>query len=493
MSKPSMERIAVAVVVSGAAALVGHVGLRALGWPWWLAAGLALLLGAAAGWWLARRLPGTLDGLRLRRPGLCVVWALLSALALVQTARVSAFMIDPARRQQSLMPWDDWMTVHSCLTAYTEAARFQGEGKPNIYDPRLYADRSLGGFHVDLYHYPPPFLLAPRAVEAVVGSNFSPIRAAWFALSGLVFMLAIGLVGRSLGPEAQLRSIFVAPAVWLSVPVQQGLQMSNVQILVMSVAVIGLIVMARSSAAGGAMVAMTIVAKLFPGILLVYLAARRRWRDLAWTLAFSVGFCLLALAVLGRQPFRAFLDFELPHLSSGEAFKGPFSRLFAVARNMAPFGIALKLERLGVPGMGLGPGRMISRVFGLVVFALAIWAGRGRRRHDPTSPLVALALLGLASLGSPFAPANYVLVPLIWLVAMHPGFGAASGIAVWLLAGVPFFLPRETTPFLVQTLAFLPAQALAMAIPAVILWRAGRSPAAEPGREPLGGQVVQAS
>jgi hypothetical protein len=494
----SSERVAVATVVSGTAAMLGYVGLRACGLPWGAALIVALLLGAAGGWYLAQRLPVLLDGQRLRRPLACAIWVVLALLALGQTARTSAFMIDPTRTQQALMPWDRWLTEHSCLTAYTEAVRLNAAGAPNVYDPKLYSDRTrrISGFRVDLYHYPPPFLLVPLAVQAVVGSEYAAIRGAWFALSGLMFMLAFGLVARRLDGNGLQRAIFVAPALWLSIPVQQGLQMSNVQILVLSVAIIAMLVMARRPALGGALLALTIVSKLFPGVLVLYLAAQRRWRALAWTAGFAFAFCALALPVLGSQSFHAFVGFELPRLSSGEAFASPFAREFAVARNMSPFGIAIKVAKLGVPalGTGLAVGRGISLAFGLVLASLAIWAGRTRR--TPSSgddSLVVLALLALASLASPFAPGNYVLVPLVWLVLMHPRLGRpGSAVPLWLLISLPFFVPREVA-FAPQMWAFLPAQVLALAVPAAILWQAGRTPATEARPKGLPAPAMQAS
>jgi alpha-1,2-mannosyltransferase len=163
------ERLAVALAVSTAAGIIVWVGLRALSLHPSLAGLLAVVGGALGAIRLARRLPVGLEGSLSRRPALCALWMVLALLALVQTARLSAFMADPGRTQHSLMPWNDWLTHHSCLTAYTEAARLSDEGKPNVYDPQIYSGRRIGGFRVDQFHYPPPFLLLPRALQAGLG------------------------------------------------------------------------------------------------------------------------------------------------------------------------------------------------------------------------------------------------------------------------------------------------------------------------------------
>ena len=80
-----------------------YVGLRGLGAAAWLGAVVAGGLGVAGCVFLARRLPDDLDGLARTKRWWCIAWLLGSVLALAQTARMSAFMLDPATQQaQSL-------------------------------------------------------------------------------------------------------------------------------------------------------------------------------------------------------------------------------------------------------------------------------------------------------------------------------------------------------------------------------------------------------
>jgi len=253
-----------------------------------------------------------------------------------------------------------------------------------------------------------------------------------------------------------------------------------VQLLVLSIAVLAWAAFRRFRPLGGALLAVAIVAKIFPGILALDLLLRRRWRDAASTAAFGLVFCGAIYAVVGPAPFRAFVEFELPRLSSGEAFARPFSRAFAVAHNMSPFGIAVKLEKLGVPGMSLASGRVIATIYGLVLLALAIWVARRGVAHalaaaGATSEIsVWLALLSLGTLASPFAPASYVLASVVWLVAIdREDFSIPFAGIVWIATSAPFLLPREGD-FLVRTLAYAPAQLVALTVPIYVLWRAGR-------------------
>jgi hypothetical protein len=256
-------------------------------------------------------------------------------------------------------------------------------------------------------------------------------------------------------------------------PVLVGLQMSNVQILVSATSALALVLFSSRTPAGALALATSMVAKIFPGMLFVYLIARRRWREVVWTTAAGIALTVLAYLVVGPASFQAFFEHHLPRLSSGEAFARPFSREFAVARNMSPFGIPLKLGAMGIAGMTMGVGRVVSMVYLAGIVGLAIWAGRRRPRSGTEAASIWLSLVSLGTLASPFAPANYVLVTLVWLVCMNRElFRPRTAVIVWLLVSLPFLVPRDV-PFLFQAAAYFPAQALALGVPVVVLWNAG--------------------
>ena len=481
--KARIERAVIASMFCACAGIVMYVGIRGLSLPLLAAAPLVVLFSLAATFWLFPRLPAALDGMRNRRPWLSVAWLFLALMAIVQTARLSAFMLDPTQFQHSLLPDDPWMVAHCCLTAYSESARLTSDGEKNIYKETHYRGpdslfdkgirRKLESFTVDPYHYPPPFLLLPLTVRAATGDDFLSVRMVWFGMSALALLLAMGLVAWRLEPEGQLRAIGIAPLIWCSMPVLSGLQMSNAQILVVSISVIAIVCFKRQTALGGLLLAMSTVAKIFPGVLFVYLLARRNWREVGWTAGFALVFTVVALLAVGSTPYQAFIGYELPRLSSGEAFSRPFSAMFAVARNMSPFGIPLKLGWLGIPGMTLEVGRIVSMIYLLGVVGLAIWSGRRQPRSNTEAVSVWLSLLSLGTLASPFAPANYVLVSLVWLVCINRElFRPVIMIVVWVLISAPFLISRDA-PFLLQAICYFPAQALAIGVPVVILWSAG--------------------
>jgi len=467
--------------------MAGYVGLRGLGIPALAAVPAVAIIGVIGIFWFAFRLPASLDGLRREQLPLSVAWVLVALLALVQTARLSAFMLDPAAHQHSIFPGDAWLIHHCCLTAYTESARLAADGDPNVYNEDHYVGRKVDGFNVDLYHYPPTFLLLPITVRAIAGGEFLAIRSLWFSAGALTLMLAIGLIAFRLEPAGRLRVIGMAPLIWWSMPVLVGLQMSNVQILVFATSALAIVLFSLRKPAGALALATSMVAKIFPGMLFIYLIARRKWREVAWTTAAGIVLTVVAFLVVGQASFQAFFEYQLPRLSSGEAFTQPFSREFAVARNMAPFGIPLKLRALGISGMTMEVGRVVSIVYLVGIVALAIWAGRRQPRSGTEAASVWLSLVGLGTLASPFAPGNYVLVSLVWLVCMNRElFRPKAAVIVLLLVNLPF-LVSQAAPFVLQAAAFFPAQVLALGVPVLILWKAGvrRPDEAVPAEKPI--------
>lgn len=479
-----IERLIISVIFNLVFGLAVFVGLNATGLPMivvLLVAGLFVLSGILL---LTKQLPAELIGLRKRKPLLCTSWLLISLTSIVFIARLSVFMIDPSQIQYSLFPGDKWMVEHCCLTAYSESARIASTGEKNIYLPELYfgegfiKDKSfrqkLDGFNVDQYHYPPPFLLLPFMSRVVVAGDFLDLRMLWFSLSVLSLLAAIAFIIYRLETQGRLRMIGMTPLIFSSLPVLAGLQMSNVQIIIIAISIIAMTFFTINRPIGGMFLAMSSVAKIFPGILFVYLIVSKKFREAGWVVGFVILLTVITFSVFGFNPFKAFIEYEIPRISSGEAFSnGPFSRAFAVARNMSPFGLPLKLGWLGVPGMTLEIGRIVSSIHLLMVLILAIWSGRQKPRSNTEAISVWISLITLGSLVSPFAPANYVLVSLVIVVCLNREvFSVWMVILILLLIGAPFFISREAT-FLIQTLSFLPSQIFAIVIPAFILYRAG--------------------
>jgi glycosyl transferase family 87 len=397
------------------------VGLHAFGVPNLPGLVVGLMLAAAVGWGVSRPLASALEPASGARV-LVVATALFAAVAIVQIARVSVFMADPARVDYSYNPADRWRTAHCCLTAYAEATRFATEGSRNIYDMELYEPRTLGPLKVDSFHYPPPFLLLPAALRAI-RPDFFQLRALWFTmqaliLAGTVLGLACWLRGRA-GTHALIGGTFLLATPQVVYSLQQG----NFQITAVCVATAALILIGTGRVKRGAgLLAYVTAAKIFPGILIIYLAAARQWRAVAWTAACGIALLVMTLVLFGRAPLVDFVRDEVPRISSGAAF--PQSERSSIAQvNQSVYGLTVRLRRLGAGWLDAPTGLAIASVFGLFVIALAGAAG-WKSRLDLSGPAgrlrlvqLALALISLGSFRSPFV-GFYGLVGTFWLLTL---------------------------------------------------------------------------
>lgn len=359
--------------------------------------------------------------------------------AILQFGTLSVFVADVTRTRFSVEPDDAFRRVHSCMSAYVEAARFVSEGGHNIYESDLYrparVPREIGPLRVDPYHYPPPFLLLPQALR-VAAPDFWDFRRLWFAVQALVLATAIvGLAvwaGGRAGAVALLGGLLMLAFPHAAATMQQG----NFQITAVPLAIAGFVLLLTAwPAAGGALLGYAALGKIFPGILVVPLLAGRRWRALAWVGGMSLAVLLLTLAVQGVAPFRDFLSTSLPELSSGAAF--PQTELPTHSRvNLSAYGQTVRLRELGVAWLTQPRGLMVAQVYGLLVVALAAWAGwrapfdtSGRRGRLALAQF-GLALTALASYRSPFVGAVYGSLPTLWVMgclAARAATGARAG------------------------------------------------------------------
>ena len=431
-----------------------------------------------------------------------VVALLAAALALLQFGRLAVFMADASRTGFSTVPSSEWEVRHSCVTAYYVAGKAASD-VPNVYDDALYSlpgDRSaprrprlLDGFRVDVYEYPPPFLLLPRLLFRVA-PDFARFRLVWFALNLAVVLAVLLAVARRLGPAAGTRALLLSSLVWASPPLVNAFQKENVQMLIVALSVLAMLLFERRRwAAGGFLLAFAIASKLYPGMLVPYLLFRRRWRAVAWTAGFGVAIVAVSLLDTGWAPYAAFLH-HLPALLSGEAFPA-FRNPVATAINFSIPGLAFKLKLFGVPGMGFGAAKVLGWASTLAALGLIVRAARGSEEKD--EPRTWLAIVLLATLCSPFLPQSYACFPPLWLLTLlaagqRPvGRTLAATLVAWVVlsAHVPGGAPLD--PRLIALIC-LPAQALSAALAVVAVDRGVRPGGApSPSRlEPAAGTTL---
>lgn len=425
-ARPHVTRRMLVAGFAGALGLIViFVAMRAVAAPSWIAAPLAAaaaVLGARA---LARRLPAVFEDLLGPRARL-VAWCALAALIVAQTARLSVFMLDSDRAEFAVVPHDAFFTNHSCFSAYHEAARL-APSVTNVYDPSLVRvpveggqtkPTKIGRFDVDLYEYPPPFLL-PFSAAQRLGGDFFRVRALWFAVDFTIIALGLGLLAWHIGGKEGAATALLAPIVLFSPNVQHTLQVGNFQLAALALSVVAMIAFVRGRhVVGGGLLAYVTLGKVFPGILLVVLLVQRRWRALAWTAAWGAALIVATFAFFGEAPFRAFLTFQLPRMSSGEAFPMLWRLPSAAAVNHSAFGLVIKLHHLGVSWATNGVASAVAWVYTLVVLALA-WAFARRRELSALASAQGwIALVWLAALRSPFTPNLYATFGTVWVLVL---------------------------------------------------------------------------
>ncbi|MCB9762047.1 MAG: DUF2029 domain-containing protein [Alphaproteobacteria bacterium] len=431
---------------AGGLALIGAAGLGgpsvasvpalgALGAVGALAAGGAPRLMAWA--------PASLDGWGRANPRRAALWALTALLVVGNMARVSTFMADPSRMDLSATPTDTFFTRHSCLSAYVHGAELALRGEPNLYladhwprvggvDAPLPPDAAhIAPFSLDTYGYPPPFLLVPGAMLAL-SPHFATHRAIFFALSLASLLLGYGWLAAFAGGRAHRTALLLGPLLFAAPPVFITLQTGNAQILVAAAAVSSMVAFHRGrSSLGGLLLAFAALAKISPGLLGVLLLTQRRWRDVGWTALWALVLCGLTALVFGPEPFEAFVRYQLPRLSSGEALGFLDDRLDTVAMNLSPFGVPFKLAAMGIPVDAWAVGPRIGDAYTLLVMGIAAAVGLKPPATDHGRVCAWLALLTLAALRSPYA-APLVEVSAIWMLGLlWPAVRSRGAVALF--------------------------------------------------------------
>ncbi len=376
---------------------------------------------------IAGRLPGWLDGTLRRFPVRTVLWALLMLITLTQTSRLSSWVTDPN---------EEWMITtdhplfaeHLCMTAYIYAADLNRQGIDNVYDkshypgmnPEAAVHTSIANLSPeDPYQYPPQFLLLPRLAIALT-NDFEIIKIFWLFLQALFFGFVAWSVARFIGGDVGLRAALLIPLLWISFPVLSNMQYGQFHLMSIMLAVAAMMWFSQGKYhIGGASLAFAVISKAAPAILLIYLLARRRWKEVGWTLGYAGVFSLLALAVVGPKPFVAFFTYQIPSLQSGSAFAfeevWPELRDLIIAGNQSPFAFIFKLDALGIPGMTMTLAKATHLVYTLAVVAFAFVASKieGNRHRQL---LIWLALLNLAAMISKGAWGDYIPIGTIWLM-----------------------------------------------------------------------------
>ncbi len=422
--------------------------------------------------WLPEHLPSALDGLITSNKALSALYLIVALFSIVSVARVSTFIGDPTRGDLQALPGDAFVETHSCLTAYVRSFDLVRAGVDNVYDHKWWhgslglpplpagTENPYSPFSLDSFIYPPPFLFLMDSLAWLQG-DFLAQRALWFGICGLLFSLGLWVVASWMdGPRAH-RVLLLSPLFMGSMPVLVMLQIGNFHLTAVLLAILAMVAFDRKyEMVGGALLALTILSKISPGIFGLVLLVQRRYRFAVITAGLGAAFLVISVLRFGLNPSLSFLSYALPQLSSGSIF--PFMTTDnGILTNRSLFGFAFKLQYLGVE---LGdPWRLaqwIGRAYTLGLILLTVIAARrgGDRREQA---IRWMSLLVVAGLQSPFSP-GYVAIGLLWATILlsaevRSPAGAIRLILLWpVLLIIPSSLSPMTAVFtMVQTVLAL--------------------------------------
>ncbi|MGB5810832.1 MAG: glycosyltransferase family 87 protein, partial [Polyangiales bacterium] len=414
---------------------------------------------AAAGAWLARRLPQGLDTQSSARPGLTIAWVLLALLAVVQVGRLSTYMTN-SESDWFLSTREPFYAKHECLNAYVYGAELDRRGESNVYHATHYPGLNreaepvtelTGMVPEDPFQYAPQFLLWPRAAITIT-QDYQAIRLVWFGINFTLCMGAVLWLSFWVGGHVGAVSALLSPFVLIAFPTLHNFQYGQFHFATIALAVLGMLAFARRRPAiGGTLLAVSILSKLFPALLLVPLALQRRWRDLGWTAAAIAVLTLVTLGVTGLAPFLAFADYHLPRLLDGSAFAfgeaWPEMAELLVAGNQGIRGIFAKLTAMGLPGAA-AVSTGVGRLYGLALLMVGARIGLRRDASRSERAIAWVGLLGLGSLASTGAWADYVPLTCVWLLTLlaplttgRPWMQLALGVCAVMQLFLPGTMP----------------------------------------------------
>jgi alpha-1,2-mannosyltransferase len=305
------------------------------------------------------------------------------------------------------------------FSAYWQAGANLLAGEP------IYAADQLSGPYAPqrqyLYLYPPPLAAAVTPLSALVPHDYRAANWAWALLGAAIVAAVVLAVGRREGlfESGRLGGLLAGRRRWLLIgaafalpPVVGELVLGNVHLLLLGLLGLAWLAIRRGTARGewvaGFAVGVAAVVKVFPGLLLLWFLATRRWAGAAWLVAGALVTCLVALPLTGIEPWR-----DYPTVLANLAAPSDTHDTLAPTVWLAPF-LGFSLARVVVTALG----------------AVSLWWA-ARRLDERTSFAVAVTASVLV------APALYhhylALLVLPFVLGLARGVAPIALVAAYLL------------------------------------------------------------
>jgi len=282
----------------------------------------------------------------------------------------------------------------------------------SVVDYRILYDSSR--LVVETHQYPPHYPYPPPAVAIHAASAVFPFAVSatvWLALTGLAAGASYFVLARTLGLHRQPGLLLLLPLAHLAVAYyfQWDMRSINCNLIVLAAVLFGCVALvAGRESVAGFWFALSIALKVFPVLILPYLAWSRRWRAFGWAAGFTLVFWV-AVPALAFTPEGALAVYD-----------GWFGQLTKATnpemKQIHPILISLDKAATHAANGDVTSARAITLgvcgLWVLVGLAGAV-ACRVAHRTDPVSVFthVSLLILGTVAVNPYLEP--YHLVPLV--------------------------------------------------------------------------------
>lgn len=331
----------------------------------------------------------------------------------------------------------EWMSARNYLTGHPVYERQRAACLRHF-------GRDVPEFDEELPWNAHPPVAVLLALPFGVISDYAAAHAVWNVLTFALFIVGVILIAREL--SVPLGVLSVAGAVMLLVCWQamfSQLFQGQLNCLLLFLLTVTWIANRRDyQTAAGIAAGTAAAAKLFPGLLLVYFVATRRWRAALVTVLTGAVLHLAALAVFGLGTFETYLRDVMPSL---EVFR----------RAWLNISLTGYWTRVGITFGAPAVGKVAALALQLAVVALVWRAGRRAPDRDARDRAFALTVFGMA-LASPIAWTHYLVfltLPLM-IVWRRPPRGAV--LALLVVATATLWLPERFVPELFAGVSSVP-------------------------------------
>lgn len=317
----------------------------------------------------------------------------------------------------------EWLSARNHWTGHPVYERQRAAGLRHL-------GQDLETFDTELPWNAHPPVAVLLALPFGLITDYPSAHTAWDALALVLFVTALVLIGREL--DIPLGAVSVAGAVALVVcwnAMHSQLFQGQLNCLLLLLLTTAWVANRRDyQAAAGVAAGTAAAAKLFPGLLLVYFVATRRWRAALFTAITGLALNLFALTVLGPDAYRSYLRDVMPSL---DVFRASWLNV-SLTGYWTRLGITFDTPAL----------KWVALACQLAVFAGVWWVGRRAADRDARDRAFALTVFGML-LASPIAWTHYfVFLPVaLAIVWRRPPRGVAlvalavATAALWLPEG----------------------------------------------------------